>query len=539
MKTITTFINVLYLAIILLGVASCKTDDVEEGSSEIPTEPVLIPDAAFGEYMVYNGTPGVYEQIEDNTVKYYLDPIEVASVSELLLSKTGNNVETLEQAGLVTADVKIADVSGLEYFIGLQHLVLTSNDIQELDVSKLIALEQLEINFNLIGQLDLSGNPDLTMLRYRASGNAGDEQLLNELDLGSNTRLRHLFLPNHNFATIDLSSNLQIDEMLDMSDNPGPDGDPETGDIVVPAAIYNQLEEENRLGVVSDAQVEPTVILSAEPSAFSENEGTATLTATLNTAVSQDVTISLSFAGTATRDTDYTVENTTLVIPAGEVSISTEITAVQDTDEEGNETIEIATSDIQNAIPGNAGSLVLTIEDDDQSVPLVLNEILYDPSNNDLDGDANGDGQYAQNEDEFIELYNNSSEPLDASGFRVYDTDALENDTPRHVVPEGTVIPANGVLLIFGGGTPVGDFGGALVQTSTTGDLNFNNAADMLTIQDASGKVIINFDIEPLSGNPNESYTRNPDINGDFTRHSSVNDLLFSPGTKVDGTPFN
>ncbi|SFW58647.1 Calx-beta domain-containing protein [Sinomicrobium oceani] len=539
MKTSTPFLYVLGITILLLSAVSCKTDDVEEGSVVIPSEPVLIPDAAFGEYMLYNGTPGVYEQTEDNEVKYYLDPREVASVSELLLSKTGSNIEALQNAGLATAELKISDLTGLEYFIGLQHLVLTSNTVRNIDVSALIALEQLEINFNLIGQLDLSGNPRLTMLRYRASGNATESEVLTELDLSSNTQLRHLFLPNHQFINIDLSNNLQIDELLDLSDNPGPDGDPETGDIIIPAAIYNQLEEANRSGVISDAQAETTVILSADPASFSENEGSSTITATLNKITDNDVTISLSFSGSATLDEDYAVENTTLVIPAGETKVSTVITAIQDTDEEGNETIEITVSDVSNAVIGMASPLVLTIEDDDKSVPLVLNEILYDPSNSGLDGDANGDGVYAQNEDEFIELYNNSEEPLDVSGFKVYDSEALENDSPRHLIPEGTVIPAHGVLVIFGGGTPTGTFGGAIVQTSTTGDLNLNNAADVLTVTDTNGKVIITFDIEPLSNNPNESYTRNPDITGDFTRHSDVNGLLFSPGTKTDGSSFN
>jgi len=64
--------------------------------------------------------------------------------------------------------------------------------------------------------------------------------------------------------------------------------------------------------------------------------------------------------------------------------------------------------------------ITLTIEDDD--VPLVaqliLNEILYDPSNSGLDGDANGDGSYAQSEDEFLEFVNLSASPLNMSGYK-------------------------------------------------------------------------------------------------------------------------
>ena len=57
------------------------------------------------------------------------------------------------------------------------------------------------------------------------------------------------------------------------------------------------------------------------------------------------------------------------------------------------------------------------------------------------------------------------------------------------------------------------------------------------------------FDVEPLSDNPNESYTRYPDLNdipnenGDiFFQHAGIPEAdgrLFSPGTKLDGTNFN
>jgi hypothetical protein len=37
---------------------------------------------------------------------------------------------------------------------------------------------------------------------------------------------------------------------------------------------------------------------------------------------------------------------------------------------------------------------------------LIINEVLYDPSNSSLDGDANGDGVYDQDGDAFIEFFN-------------------------------------------------------------------------------------------------------------------------------------
>ena len=77
-----------------------------------------------------------------------------------------------------------------------------------------------------------------------------------------------------------------------------------------------------------------------------------------------------------------------------------------------------------------------------------------------------------------------------------------------------------------------------LSQTSTSGDLNLNNSGDILTILDNNGLVVLSFDIEPLSNNPNESYTRDPDLTGDFVQHGGINGVLFSPGTKTDGSSF-
>lgn len=281
------------------------------------------------------------------------------------------------------------------------------------------------------------------------------------------------------------------------------------------------------------------VSIGVDKTAIFEDAGTATLTASLNASTAEDVTITLQFSGTATFATDYSA-TTTLVIPAGSLTATTEIAALQDTDEEGNETIVIEISNAAGASVASNQPLSIIIEDDDvaQQVQLIFNEVLYDPSNSGLEGDANGDGAYAQNEDEFIELVNLSSQNLDMSGFTIFDDENLAINSPNHTIPSGTILAPGKALVIFGGGTPTGSFGGAIVQTSTTGDLNMNNAGDKVTVKDADGYVLVTFDVEPLSNNPNESYTRNPDLTGDFEQHSVNTSKLFSPGTKIDGTPF-
>jgi len=111
----------------------------------------------------------------------------------------------------------------------------------------------------------------------------------------------------------------------------------------------------------------------------------------------------------------------------------------------------------------------------------------------------------------------------------------------RFVVPAGTFVPPNGALVVFGSGPLVGTFGGAIVLSAdtTSSHLNFNNSGEVIVIKDANGNTVLTFDSDALSNNPNESYTRFPDLTGAFIQHGDTTAVLFSPGTKADGTPFN
>lgn len=278
--------------------------------------------------------------------------------------------------------------------------------------------------------------------------------------------------------------------------------------------------------------------LSFDKTAISENGGKAMLIASLNKTVEKDVTFRLVFSGSAALNIDYLAQES-MTIKGGNLTSSIELIALQDSTEEGKENIRIGVSNLDGAEFSNQMA-ELVIEDDDVpfEISLIINEVLYDPSNSGLDGDANGDGVYSQAEDEFIEIVNLSSQPADLSGYTIFDDENLAINEANHTIPSGTIIQPGKSIVIFGGGAPKGNFGGATIQTSTSGDFNMNNAGDNITIKDASGKIVLTFDIEPYSNNPNESYTRNPDLTGEFEQHSNVNDKLFSPGTKTDGTAF-
>ena len=312
----------------------------------------------------------------------------------------------------------------------------------------------------------------------------------------------------------------------------------------------------------------PALTLTSSSNELSENQGMITITASLNSELDQEIAVPISFSGTATLNGDYVTTETSLIIPSGNSSGSLSISSMQDEDIEDIETI-IISIEAQDDVIVLSSSITISLLDDDSdsdgdgindsdddcpneaglpeyngcSQPLlIINEVLYDPPSG-IEGDANGDGTREALEDEFIEFVNLGG-TLDLSGYTVHD-----NAQERHVFPQGTIIPSGGVLVLFGGGNPTGAFGNAIVQTASAGILNMNNAGDFVTVYNTNGEVVLTFDIEPLSNNPDESYTRYPDLNLDpgadgilFYQHAGIGEALgafFSPGTKIDGTNFN
>ena len=305
----------------------------------------------------------------------------------------------------------------------------------------------------------------------------------------------------------------------------------------------------------------PAVELGLDATTLSEAGGELTLTATLNSAATESISLALIFGGTASENQDYSASSSAITIDSGMSSGTVTISAIQDIELESIETITVSVTSGSGVLLLSNSVIEIAMLDDDSdtdsdgvldavdSCPdvagsadnngcpwlgFLINEVLYDPETGDA-GDANGDGTRDANGDEFIEFFNSGPE-MDMSGYSLSDASQI-----RHVFPAGTVVPLNGVLVLFGSGSPTGNFGGAVVQTASTGSINMNNAGDFVTLQDTSGTIVLTFDVEPLSNNPNESYTRNPDLTGDFVQHSGIevaNGALYSPGTMLDGSSF-
>ncbi len=196
-----------------------------------------------------------------------------------------------------------------------------------------------------------------------------------------------------------------------------------------------------------------------------------------------------------------------------------------------------------------SGQATLTV-----SVPLVINEILADvpPDNlstNAVEGDANRDGTRDATDDEFIELFNNSSEPVDISGIVI--ADATSN---RYTFPPDAILQSGRGIIIFGGGSaPAGDpaFGGALIATASSLGLNDTGDTVQLKLLQAASEITIASvafgGSSTIPAPSNQSLTRSPDaeINqagGDFATHLNALDAagrVYSPGTRANGAPFN
>jgi|GEM_PF-3519704 len=155
---------------------------------------------------------------------------------------------------------------------------------------------------------------------------------------------------------------------------------------------------------------------------------------------------------------------------------------------------------------------------------IVINEVLADPAT-DISGDANGDGVRHASEDEFIELYNNSGEIADISGWMIGDADQI-----RHVFAENTLIPVEGIVVVFGGGSPNLPQADALIVTASGGTLSLNNTNESIVLLTSDSTKIAQFSWGS-EGGQDQSLVRNPAITGDFILHGSLSGTLpFSPG---------
>jgi hypothetical protein len=255
--------------------------------------------------------------------------------------------------------------------------------------------------------------------------------------------------------------------------------------------------------------------------------------------------------------------STTVSIPAGETLLEVPVEIVQDGQFTGTKIVDLFID-----APGyNSGFARVLVENVTPLPNVKITEVLnvvpgLQPE--DVFGDANGDGVYHNTNDQFIEIVNFDSQPVDLTDWRIGDDLA-----DRHLIPEGTILAPNQVLVVFGGGTPSGTFGGATVQLPSGGGngLGFNidsraeiaylNApfgaavdlvniplqrSDMIPITEAlpeghAGRGV-SASIHALSKEGPWDYGREWAADHIHSMIAGAEQRLFSPGTWFDGTPY-
>lgn len=169
---------------------------------------------------------------------------------------------------------------------------------------------------------------------------------------------------------------------------------------------------------------------------------------------------------------------------------------------------------------------------------LLINEILADPpgsASSDLEGDANGDGTRSAAGDEFVEIGSLAGCALLLDGVTVSDS-----QEEKFAFAADVRLEPGQVVVIFGGGSPFGDFGGA--QVFTASGLALNNDGDTVEIKSPEGTQL---EVETFNteAGDDQSLTRFVDLDADtslvkHTQAPAAQGKRFSPGTRVDGTSF-
>ena len=143
----------------------------------------------------------------------------------------------------------------------------------------------------------------------------------------------------------------------------------------IPSQNGATLSDATAIGTITDDDDEPVLVFSVDETLIAEDGGTATITVSTGTGstFATDQTITLTLAGTATENEDYTLSPDTLTLPAGSgteaSSVTATVTGVDDIFREGDETILISASRSGAAI---GAQQTLTITDDDDEPVLVF-----------------------------------------------------------------------------------------------------------------------------------------------------------------------
>jgi|GEM_PF-1712917 len=160
--------------------------------------------------------------------------------------------------------------------------------------------------------------------------------------------------------------------------------------------------------------------------------------------------------------------------------------------------------------------------------PIVINEVLADPPA-ELAGDANGDGVRDTYADEYIELLNRGSHPVDISGWETGPA-----GSGLYSFPSGTIVAPGEYVAVFGGGTPTGLPGRSYVSDGRLGS-GLSNSGGRLLLIDPAGPDTLQ-DIIYAGWDTDAAWVREPEGAGEFIDHALLYAQAFSPAGPATGT---
>ncbi len=209
----------------------------------------------------------------------------------------------------------------------------------------------------------------------------------------------------------------------------------------------------------------------------------------------------------------------------------------------GSYMVTVATQPtVQHCSVSASSSNVGTSDVSDVSVSCALDNVRFDeiyarPASGAY-GDTNGDGVRDSSDDEFVEILNGEAFAVDLSGWVV--RTGAASLSPRFTFPAGTSLAAGQRAVVFGGGTPTGNFGAALVFAAanlTLTDAPSSTENVVLDSQGSAGARVDTFSYTSSTFGSScttkcASQTRDPG-SGSFVAHTTLSGsagILWSPG---------
>jgi len=293
---------------------------------------------------------------------------------------------------------------------------------------------------------------------------------------------------------------------------------------------------------------------------FFDFDQTATLALSVGTIVEgNSATATLSIDGTALAGgLTFDLENGNpaqlsipdeVTIPGGTNQVQFSVTGVNDGVLDGAVDVKIDAR-APDTFPAQVFITVADLQQDTFNV--VINEAMANVIGTNADINNNGIVEEPV-ADQFIEFVNLGDSAVDLSGWIVESWAISEPGGVQvvHVFPEGSILPSNGSLVLFGGGDEAAlqamseaEFGNAFIQVATLHGNGVNlivGEDERITLRSPDGHVEDQVTIDEDANEQVQAVTRFPDTSGTLTTlhlEASAGAAIASPGTQVDGAAF-